>query len=417
MTFHVTEAFRPITLGMQSFEAARLEALRLVGPVDRRETVPLGAALGRVLAETIVAPSDLPAFDQAAMDGYAVRFADIATGPPRVDGVTHAGDAPARLTTNCARRIMTGASLPAGADTVVPYEETITVHEGVAMLGSIKPEGNIRRAGEDIARGEVVLTKGRRLTWPEIAALAALGLGSVQVTAPIRVSILTTGAELRSAGEALPAAGIYDSNGPMLMALLTSRGVDVTKMTVGDNYDALAERLAHASRYSDLIVTSAGMSAGDRDLVRAAIAAVGGTITVSSAAIKPGKPLALGMVGGAAFVGLPGNPQAAAFSALAFARPMIAALSGRPRRAPVMALSGFTIGRPSDKTELLPVTLETVSGQLRAHRVGQPGSHRLMPLLAADALAIVPAADAPLITGDRLEVLPFHDPEFQGVSS
>jgi molybdopterin molybdotransferase len=284
------------------------------------------------------------------------------------------------------------------------------------MLRAIKPEGNIRRAGEDIARGGTVLPKGRRLSWPEIAALAALGIGSVRVTVPIRVSILTTGAELRSAGEALPAAGIYDSNGPMLMALLASRGVDVTTTTVGDNYGALVEHLAHASRHSDLIVTSAGMSSGDRDLVRAAIAAVGGTITVSSVAIKPGKPLALGTVGGAAFVGLPGNPQAAAFSALAFVRPMIAALSGRPRRAPVMALSAFAIGRPSDKTELLPVTIETVSGELRAHRAGQSGSHRLMPLLAADALAIVPAA-VPLKTGDLFEVLPFHDPEFQGVPS
>lgn len=416
MTFHVTETFRPVTLGMQSFEAARLEALRLVGPVGRSETVPLGAALGRVLAETVVAPRDLPAFDQAAMDGYAVRFADVAAGPLRVDGVTHAGDAPARLAPNSAHRIMTGASLPAGADTVVPYEETILVGQGVAMPHAVKPEGNIRRAGEDIARGKTVLTKGRRLTWPEIATLAALGIGSVRVTAPIRVSLLTTGAELRSAGEALPAAGIYDSNGPMLMALLASRGVDVTMATVGDNYDALIERLAHASRHSDLVVTSAGMSSGDRDLVRAAIAAVGGTITVPSVAIKPGKPLALGTVGGAAFVGLPGNPQAAAFSALAFARPMIAALSGWSWRAPVMALSAFAIGHPSDKTELLPATLETVSGQLRAHRAGESGSHRLMPLLAADALAIVPAADAPLRTGDRLEVLPFHDPEFQGVS-
>jgi len=412
MTFHVTEAFRPVTLGMQSFNAARLEALRLVGPVDRSETVPLGAAPGRVLAETIISPRDLPAFDQAAMDGYAVRFAEVAAGPLRVDGVTHAGEAPARLAPKCAHRIMTGASLPAGADTVVPYEETTIVHERVAILGSVKPEGNIRRAGEDIACGETALTKGRRLAWPEIAALAALGIGSVRVTAPIRVSILTTGAELRSAGEALPAAGIYDSNGPMLMALLASRGVDMTKTTVGDNDDALVERLADASRHSDLVVTSAGMSSGDRDLVRGALAAAGGALVVSSVSMKPGKPLALGTIGSAAFVGLPGNPQAAAFSALAFVRPMIAALAGRPQSVPVMALSAFAGGRPSEKTELIPVRLEAGSGQLVAHRVGRPGSHRLMPLLAANAVAIVPVADTPFKDGDRLEVLPFHDPEF-----
>ena len=202
----------------------------------------------------------------------------------------------------------------------------------------------------------------------------------------------------------------------MLMALLASRGVDANRTTVGDNYDALVERLADASRHSDLVVTSAGMSAGDRDLVRAALAAVGGTIAVSSVAMKPGKPLALGTVGGAAFVGLPGNPQAAAFSALAFVRPMIAALTGRPQSVSVMAFPAFSGGRPSGKTELVPVRLEAGSGQLMAHRVGQPGSHRLMPLLAADAVAIVPAADTPLKTGDRLEVLPFHDPEIQGVT-
>lgn len=411
MTFYATEAFRSVTLGMQPFEVARHEALRLVRPIDRNETVLLGSALGRILAETIVAPRDLPAFDQAAMDGYAVRSADVAAGPLCVDGVTHAGDAPTRLAPKCAHRIMTGASLPTGADTVVPYEQTTIVHEGLAMLGSAQPEGNIRKAGEDIARGQTVLAKGRKLAWPELAALAALGIESVRVTAPVRVSILTTGAELRSAGEALPAAGVYDSNGPMLMALLASRGVDVTKATVGDNYGALVEQLALASRHSDLIVTSAGMSAGDRDLVRAALAAVGGMIVVSSVAMKPGKPLALGTIGRAAFVGLPGNPQAAAFSALAFVRPMISALAGRPQNAPATVLSAFAARRPSEKTELLPVTLEASSGQINARRVGEPGSHRLMPLLAADALAIIPAADTPLEIGDRLEVLSFHDPK------
>ena len=266
MTFHVTDAFRPVTLGMQSFEAARLGALRLVGPIDRSETVSLDEALGRVLAETIVAPCDLPAFDQAAMDGYAVRFADVAVGPLRVDGVTHAGDAPTRLAPKCAHRIMTGASLPAGADTVVPYEETITLREGLAMPGSIKPEGNIRRAGEDIARGETVLTKGRRLAWPEIAALAALGIGSVRVTAPIRVSLLTTGAELRSAGEALPAAGIYDSNGPMLAARMLRLGAEPTLLAAGpDDPAALAGKLARLLAEYPLVITTGGVSVGDRD--------------------------------------------------------------------------------------------------------------------------------------------------------
>ncbi|PIP00022.1 gephyrin-like molybdotransferase Glp [Pleomorphomonas carboxyditropha] len=414
MTFHVTEAFRSVTLGMRSFEAARDKALRLVGPVDRSETVPLDLALGRVLAETVVAPRDLPAFDQAAMDGYAVRLADVATAPLRIDGVTRAGDAPARLAPNCAHRIMTGASLPAGADAVIPYEQATIVGEGVAIADTPRSGGNVRRAGEDIARGQTVLPKGRVLAWPDIAALAALGIGAVRVVAPVRIAVLTTGAELRDAGETLPMAAIYDSNGPMLAALLTGRSVEVTKATVGDDYGALVERLAAAGSHCDLVITSAGMSSGDRDLVRGALAAAGGAIAVSAVSMKPGKPLALGTIGRAAFVGLPGNPQAAAFSALAFIRPMIAALSGRPPSAPIMARYMFADGRRTEKTELIPVRLEAESEQLVARRVGQPGSHRLMPLLAANAVAIVPAADTPLEDGDRLEVLPFHDPEFQG---
>jgi molybdopterin molybdotransferase len=415
MTFHAAEGFRSVVANAWSFEAARREALCLVGPIDRRDSVPLGSASGRVLAETIVAPRHLPAFDQAAMDGYAVRFADIADAPLRVDGTTLAGDRPARLTPGTARRIMTGAGLPAGADTVVPHEETAIAGAGLVTVNAARPGDNIRRAGEDIARGGVLLEKGRRLAWPDIAALAALGIGAVEVVATARVVLLTTGAELRDAGDTLSVAAVYDSNGPMLAALLAGNGVEVTRTAVGDDRDALTEQLAAAGRGADLVVTSAGMSSGDRDLVRAAVAAAGGTIVVPSVAMKPGKPLALGTIGGAAFVGLPGNPQAAAFAALAFIRPMIAALIGRPAASPVMARSALAGPSRRDRTELLPVALDAGSGQLVAHPAGQTGSHRLMPLLAADAVAIVPPADMPLKSGDPLEVLPFRDPDFQGV--
>jgi molybdopterin molybdotransferase len=398
-----------------SFEAARLTALALVRARCRSEQVPLGEARGRVLAAPVVAPRPLPAFDQAAMDGYALRLADRAGLPLilPVGGKTEAGDPPAMLTPGTAHRITTGAALPRGADTVVMQEHVTPRGSRIQLPSDLPANTHIRHAGEDIAPGATVLEPGRVLGWPEIALLAALGIAAVPVAATVKVAVLATGSELRRAGEPALASHVYDSNGPMLTALLAAPGVEVTTVTVGDDLDAIARMLATLSATADLMITTAGVADGSRDHVRAAVLRAGGALDVVRVAMKPGKPLALGRIGKAAFIGLPGNPQAAAFAALAFVRPMIATLLGAPVTKRLTARLAFGCRPKSGRTELVPVRLSSEGAVLVAHPAGPDGSHRLMPLAAADAVAILSGSAEPFAAGTLVEILPFDRPRFE----
>ena len=353
-----------------SFEAARLTAMALVRSRAGSEIVPLGDARGRVLATRILAPRSLPAFDQAAMDGYAVHLGDKAGMPLilPVSGKTEAGDPPCVLAPGTAHRITTGAALPAGADTVVMQEHVTRRGEMIQLPSDLPANSHVRRAGEDVAEGTPVLEAGRVLGWPEIAMLAALGLAAVPVAAAVKVAVLTTGSELHRAGERAGAGGIYDSNGPMLAALLDAPGVAMTLVSIGDELDGIARMIAALSQSADLMITTAGVADGARDHVRAAVIQAGGALDVVRVAMKPGKPLVLGRIGGAAFIGLPGNPQAAAFAALAFVRPMVDALLGArvPRR--LTARLGLACGVRPGRTELLPVRLACTRATLIAGR-------------------------------------------------
>jgi molybdopterin molybdotransferase len=401
--------------GLVSFEAARLTAMALVRPRGRSERVPLGEARGRILATRIVAPRSLPAFDQAAMDGYALRLGGMAGLPLilPVSGKTEAGDMPGVLVAGTAHRITTGAALPAGADTVVMQEDVSLRGEVIQLPSDLPANSHVRRAGEDVMEGAPVLEAGRVLGWPEIALLAALGMAEVPVAATVRVAVLTTGSELHRAGEEAPAGGIYDSNSPMLAALLAAPGVVVSTVSVGDELDGIARMLAELSESADLVVTTAGVADGARDHVRAAVMQAGGTLDVVRVAMKPGKPLVLGRIGGAAFIGLPGNPQAAAFAAIAFVRPMIDRLCGAraPRR--LTARLGFAASVRPGRTELLPVRLACTRAELAAERTGPAGSHRLLPMTAADAVAILPGSKEQMEAGTLVEILPFDRPRFE----
>jgi molybdopterin molybdotransferase len=228
----------------------------------------------------------------------------------------------------------------------------------------------------------------------------------------VRIAILTTGSELRKAGDELPAGHIYDSNGPMLAALLAFPGVDVTALAVSDELAATTSVLIGLADCADLVITTAGMADGDRDHVRAAVAGAGGRLDIVKVAMKPGKPLALGRLGRACFVGLPGNPQAAAFAALAFVRPLISALRNRPEPDRSAARLGFLWkGRPG-RTELVPVRLDRREGAPTAHRCGPEGSHRIMPMVGADAVAVLPEKVESLPIGAEIEILPFERAHF-----
>ncbi|MCB1502482.1 MAG: molybdopterin molybdotransferase MoeA [Bauldia sp.] len=392
--------------GTVPFDVARRVASGLALPHGRVEEVSLTVARGRVLAQPIVAPGPLPPFDQAAMDGYAVRLAGR-TGIPLilpVVGRTDAGDPPSRLVPGTAHRIMTGAALPQGADSVVMQEHVALKGDTARIDADLPANQHIRQAGEDVPRGAIVLARGQRLDWPEIGLLAGLGVAMVPVVAPAKIAIVRTGAELCEAGAGLTDGQIYDAAGPMLAALLSAGSVTVDSYRVDDGTAVLAAALNDVAASHDLVITTGGMASGLRDHVRDAVAAIGGRLMVGGVAMKPGKPLAFGRIGSACFVGLPGNPQASAFATLAFVRPMIDALIGAAPPALRFAMLAHSWNCARGRTELLPVTLGVEGRLLIAHASGPGGSHRMMPMVNADALAIV---SEPAEAGAIVEILPF----------
>lgn len=399
---------------IMSFETARAVAVAFAEPLNRQEDVPLARAVGRVLAATIEAPCALPPFDQAAMDGYAFRLSGK-KGVPLVlpiSGRTCAGNKPDVLASGTAHRVMTGAALPGGADTVVMQEHATRRGDIVQFGLDVEAGAHIRRVGEDVKQGTTILRPGRVIGWAEVALLSALGIVTVSVACPLRIVVLATGSELREAGEPLQPGAIYDSNGPMLGALLAGPNVHVTSLAVGDDLIAITHALENIARSADLVIITAGMSVGEEDHVREAVIRAGGQLDILKVAMKPGKPLAFGRLGGAYFIGLPGNPQAAAFGALAFVRPTMKALLGQAPAKRITAEIAFAHTRKPDRTELLPVCLNVEQGRLTAQRTGPDGSHRMMPMVFADAVAVVPGASTPVDVGTSLEVLPFDQLRF-----
>jgi molybdopterin molybdotransferase len=402
--------------GVVSFEAAREIAAMLATPLDGWEVVAVSAALGRTLAAPVRAKHPLPPFDQAAMDGYAVRL----SGSEKLSrllpiiGRTSAGDNAGVLAPNSAHRILTGAVLPFGADTVVMEEDATARGNLVQIDANIAAGTHVRRAGEDIAKGMTVLQRGCIIGWPEVALLSALGVERIAVVRPLRLAIVTTGSELRRPGEPLPHGTIHDSNGPMLTALFARPDIDITSLTVGDDLNAIARALAQTTSNADLIITTAGMSLSEEDHVCNAITHIGGLINIRGVLMKPGKRLTLGRLRDAIFVGLPGNPQAAAAGALALVRPMIARMLGQSAAKRLTASISFSFDGKTTRTELIPVILDSGNGRLIAHRCGPEGSHRLQPLVTAEALAIIPDTMIPAGAGAVVEILPFDQMRFRG---
>lgn len=302
------------------FEAAKAALLDSAIPVAETEQLDLALAFGRALAADLVSPLTVPPFSNAAMDGYALRAADLpasGTSLPVSQRIA-AGDAPAPLLPGTAARIFTGAALPDGADTVVMQEQCVQEGEfgtSSVLINATPPAGeHVRLAGADIQAGQVILKAGSRLSAAALGLAASVGIGSVPVYRRLKVAIFFTGAELTMPGEPLAAGHIYNSNRYVMRGFLADLGVDIIDLgIVGDTLEATRAALRSAAAQADLIVTSGGMSEGDEDHVTTAVKAEG-SIDVWKIAAKPGKPLAFGTVRSgertAAFVGLPGNPVA-----------------------------------------------------------------------------------------------------------
>lgn len=380
------------------------------------ETASLEQARGRALTEDLVANVNVPPHDNAAVDGWAVRHGDLNASTEtllRVGARIPAGhplEYP--LAPGTAARVFTGAAMPAGADTVVMQEDCRRDGETVLIPPGALAGANRRRTGEDIAAGTVILPGGRRLSAPDIGIAASVGCTDLPVFAPLRVAVFSTGDELREPGTPLAPGAIYDSNRHSLKALLTGFGCLVSDLGIlPDNPDTIRDSLEQAARDHHVIVTSGGVSEGEEDHVRAAVGDLG-RLDAWRLAIKPGRPVALGVIRGRAFIGLPGNPVAMAVTFLHIAQPMLSALAGytwtAPARFPVTA--GFSHAKKSGRREFLRVRLEPGADGIPVARLaGQQGSGILSSLAAADGLLELPEDATGIQPGARAAYLPLSE--------
>lgn len=373
-------------------DAARLMAERLA-PVAGAEMIPLYLADGRVLAADLSAGLPLPLFANSAVDGYAVRHSDLAaTGQTRLPvlGRVAAGAAASPVpVAGGAVRVFTGAPMPPGTDTVFMQEDVAADGAAVVLPGGLKHGANMRLAGEDIAVGARALAAGTRLGPQELAMAAALGKSQLTVRRKLKVGVFSTGDELTEAGHPLPEAGIHDSNRIMLLSLVQRAGAEAIDLGIlKDRWGELALRLRHAAGQCDLVLTSGGVSTGEEDHVKPAVESIG-SLVFWRIAIKPGRPVALGVIDGKAFLGLPGNPVAVFITFAFVVRPLLARLSGalwhEPRR--MLVRAGFSYRKKKGRREYVRVTLVALAdGQFEAHKHPRDGAGVLSSLTETDGL-------------------------------
>tara|TARA_R110001599_G_scaffold2330_4_gene12578 strand:- start:911 stop:2134 length:1224 start_codon:yes stop_codon:yes gene_type:complete len=393
--------------GLLTVDAVIAQLLAQAIAPTARIRLPLSAASGRVLAEDIVAPHDVPAWANSAMDGYAVAAADLQTPMTSlaIDGRLAAGDGSGfALTPGHARRIFTGAPLPAGADTVVAQEHCLREGDRISIPITTLA-ANVRAQGEELARGSLVLSAGTRLSANEIALLASLGQAKVSVFQPLRIGLLSTGNELREAGSALAAGQIANANGPGLAALFRGWGFDVINSgIVPDQPAALRSAFRALSSQCDVLISSGGVSVGEEDHLKAVVSELG-ELALWRVAIQPGKPLAFGRVGQRPWLGLPGNPTSALITAMIIAKPYLRRLQGQQHvQEAAYALSAeFSWPKAKPRRQYLRASL-TNSGGVTLH--AQQGSAMLSPACASDGLAMIEAGRS-LVAGEPVPFLPY----------
>ncbi|MFC3713894.1 gephyrin-like molybdotransferase Glp [Sphingoaurantiacus capsulatus] len=374
------------------------------------ETVPLAAAAGRHLAADIVARRTQPPFAASAMDGYAIRFADM-PGPWRLIGESSAG---ARFEGSIGAgetaRIFTGAPLPAGADTVMVQEDVARDGDSVrlALEGPPREGAHIRAAGLDFGKGDRLVTAGTRLGAAQIGLIASGGFAEVAVHRRPRVALLSTGDELVPPGVTPRPDQIVNANGAMLAALFTAAGAEVTDLgIVADDRDAIGAALAEAAG-ADLLVTIGGASVGDRDLVVPVLEAQGAAIDFWKVAIRPGKPMLTGMLRATRVIGLPGNPVSAFVCAQLFVLPAIRRLAGSPSPLPPVLQARATIDLPPNdkRRDHLRATLAWSGNAWTITPVARQDSSMLGILAASNALLVRPENDAGVTVGGFVPVIP-----------
>jgi molybdopterin molybdotransferase len=397
----------------------RLIAERIT-PVAEIETVVLAGAGGRVLAADLVAPVDLPPFDNSAVDGYAVRHADLNPNGDttlRISGRIQAGQkAASGVAKGEAIRIFTGAPMPAGADTVFMQEDVQAQGGAVVVPSGLKLGANRRFAGEDLRRGSIALAAGTVLDAPQIALAAALGVTELRVRRQLRVAIFSTGNEVVEPGQARPAAAIYDANRYLLVQLLGRMNAAVSDLGIlPDDPARLSAAIGNAGTEYDLVITSGGVSTGEADYVRNAVEKIG-KLVFWRIGIKPGRPVAMAKLPGAkpgegaAFVGLPGNPVAVFVTFVRVVRPLLLRLAGaRPQAlVPLPVRVGFAYKKKTGRREYVRVSLKRRDdGELEAIKHPQDGAGVITSLTETDGLLEFADDVTTIAPGDRAGFLSY----------
>ena len=386
-----------------------------VQPVSGGDTLAVRSALGRVLSADVVSSIDVPSHTNSAMDGYALAGSELSAGGEtrlEVIGTSAAGRPFAgEVRSGQCVRIMTGAPMPPGADTVA-MQENVVRDGDIAIVGPGQKVGqHVRQAGEDIAAGTIALAAGTRLMPAEIGILGSLGVSEVSVRRRPRIAFFSTGDELRSVGEPLGEGQIYDSNRYTIFGMLSRLGVDVLDMgVIRDDRDAVEQAFAKAAAEADAIVSSGGVSVGDADYVAETLERTG-TVGFWKVAMKPGRPLAFGRIGEALFFGLPGNPNSVMVTFYQLVQPALQALAGIPNPEPPLtmpAISATALHKKPGRREFQRgVFSRSEDGRLVVRKTGHQGSGVLSSMAAANCFIVLPEDSGPVAEGDEVTVQPF----------
>ena len=392
------------------FSDALSRLLAAVTPLAS-ERVPLDEAAGRVLAEDLVAPAPMPAFDYSAMDGYALAAHDATGAGPfalPVSGESAAGGALPTLSPGSCCRIFTGARLPEGADAVIMQEDVERRDDAIHFTREVKPFAHVRRRGADLAEGARAISRGARLSPGRVALAAALDRPTLHVARRPIVTVLSSGDELRSPGEPARPGSVVESNGYFVAAAARAAGA-IARIApfVRDDAEASRRAVAEALRGSDLLVTVGGVSVGDRDVIRPALEAAGVALDFWRVKIKPGKPLAVGRKGEVHVLGLPGNPASASLTFMLFGLPLLRALQGDASPLPqvITARSESSLRREPGRREFLRARLSMEGSGLVARFASNQASGAVTSFAEAEALVVVPEDRERIEAGDLVEVI------------
>jgi molybdopterin molybdotransferase len=372
------------------------------------ETVSLERAAGRVVAEAASARVDLPPFPSSAMDGFAVRAQDTPGTLPVAFAIPAGSPSSAALPSGAAAVIATGGAVPDGADAVVPVELTVQENGRVAISQPARRGANIRPRGGDVEEGAVVVAAGVRLGAAQIGALAAAGVAEIRCSRRPRVAVLATGSELRPPGDTLAPGQIFESNRPMIAAVLAAVGAEVEQLPVAPDEESAHREALERGLAADVLVTSGGVSMGELDLVRRIEAELGVKEIFWGVAVKPGKPLSFGVRGSTLVFGLPGNPVSSLVGALVFVQPALLARQGLADATPAFETGRATtaLRRNSRRDEFVRARRRTDEEGVVLEALAGQESHMIVRASSADALLHVPRGEGEIAAGELLRYLP-----------